>query len=322
MLRIRGETMGDQIGWSQATGLDVNGDRIDDIFIASPHFDGPGISRPNCGQDYDCDGDFDANDLNRTNFRFCRQLAEDEDGYVFSTDEDACIPGERCIVFDYDYDQDIDDDDEAVFECLVAGGTNCCEGLVNNGFVAVIFGGVFLDGDRDTSQIATPDLPGATFLGNAAGDRAGYDVSSAGDFNQDGFGDILIAAPGKESPDANGRLRLGVVYLIFGGTHLTNSTRNLSQVGTADLPGIVFLSPYVKRRPNEAAPTRVAFIGDINNDGFGDIAIGNPRADFIDLSFPQGPNAPGGDAAVGRRRDAGDAYVNYGNNFGSKRSVP
>jgi len=68
MLRIRGETMGDQIGWSQATGLDVNGDRIDDIFIASPHFDGPGVSQPNCGQDYDCDGDFDGNDLNRTSF--------------------------------------------------------------------------------------------------------------------------------------------------------------------------------------------------------------------------------------------------------------
>jgi hypothetical protein len=89
-----------------------------------------------------------------------------------------------------------------------------------------------------------------------------------------------------------------------------------------DLPGIVFLSPYVMGRPNEAAPQVVAFIGDINNDGFGDIAIGNPRADFIDLSFPQGPDAPGGDASVGRRRDAGDAYIIYGNNFGSNRGTP
>jgi hypothetical protein len=45
-------------------------------------------------------------------------------------------------------------------------------------------------------------------------------------------------------------------------------------------------------------------------------------ADFIDLSFPQGPDAPGTDAAVGRRRNAGDAYVIYGNNFGSNRVNP
>jgi hypothetical protein len=66
----------------------------------------------------------------------------------------------------------------------------------------------------------------------------------------------------------------------------------------------------------------VAGLGDINNDGFEDIAIGNPRADFIDLTFPQGPDAPGSDAAAGRRRDAGDIYIVYGNNFGSNRGAP
>ena len=60
------------------------------------------------------------------------------------------------------------------------------------------------------------------------------------------------------------------------------------------------------------APTTVAFLGDINSDGFGDIAIGNPKADFIDLLFPQGPDAPDLDASVGRRRNAGDVYVIYG----------
>ena len=54
----------------------------------------------------------------------------------------------------------------------------------------------------------------------------------------------------------------------------------------------------------------------------GDILIGNPKADFIDLSFPQGPNAPGSDPASGRLSDTGDAYIVYGNNFGSNRSTP
>lgn len=122
--------------------------------------------------------------------------------------------------------------------------------------------------------------------------------------------------------DDAGRERLGVVYLVFGGTHLINTTWDLKNVGSEELPGIVFLSPYVAGRPNEAAPTTVGYIGDINNDGFGDIAIGNPKADFIDLSYPQGPDAPGSDASTGRRSNVGDVYVIYGNNFGPNRGSP
>ncbi|MCH7807948.1 MAG: FG-GAP repeat protein, partial [Planctomycetes bacterium] len=306
MLRIRGETREDQIGWRQATGLDVNGDRIDDVFISSPRADFGNVTRSTCAGDFNGDGQIDSSDLDTSGFAECKANFGEE---VFSDD--------RCKIFDYDNDGDIEDDDNAVFTCLVNGGDDCCDHLIDNGFVGIIFGGVFTDGDRVLSQIATPDLPGVIFHGASTGDRAGYDVSSAGDFNQDGFGDILIAVPGETRIDRAGRERLGVVYLIFGGTHLHNTTWSLERVGTDDLPGIVFLSPYLKGRPNEAAPLTVAFLGDINRDGFGDIAIGNPKADFIDFSFPQGPAAT--DAELGRRRDAGDAYVVYGNNFGSNR---
>jgi hypothetical protein len=125
-----------------------------------------------------------------------------------------------------------------VVDCLRDGRSNCCENLVDNGYVGVIFGGVFTDGDRDITQLATSDLPGTIFFGSGAGHRAGLDVSSAGDFNQDGFGDILIIAPGETRLDLSGRPRLGVIYLVFGGTYLTNTEWSLSQVGSADLPGI------------------------------------------------------------------------------------
>jgi hypothetical protein len=326
MLRIRGVSPGDQIGWRQTSGLDVNGDRVDDIFISSPRADFGDVTRSTCAGDFNGDGIIDANDLREVSFHDCLVNVGDE---VFSDDP--------CKVFDYDNDGDIDEDDRCVFCCLsgecepdstcVFGqSANCCENMVDNGFVGIIFGGRFTDGDRDITQIAASDLPGTVFYGGHSGDRAGMDVSSAGDFNQDGFGDILIAAPGEVRRDSAGRQRVGVVYLVFGGTHLQNTTWNLSDpergVGSPELPGVVFLSPFVKGRPNEAAPTTVGFIGDINHDGFGDILIGNPKADFIDLSFPRGPDAPGSDPAAGRRSNAGNAYIVYGNNFGSNRASP
>lgn len=323
MLRIRGLKRGDQIGWRQTGGLDVNGDRIDDVFLGSPRTDFGGITRSSCAGDLNQDGTVNQNDLTLLAFDTCQADFGEE---LFTDDP--------CKVFDYDNDEDIDDDDRCIFCCLSGdcdpaddcifglNASDCCANVVDNGFVGVAFGGTFINGDRDISQIATTQLPGTIFFGAAAGDRAGTDISSAGDFNQDGFGDILIAAPGRAEADSAGRQRQGVVYLVFGGPHLVNKRWNLKDVGSEELPGIVFLSPYVKGRPNEAAPSTVGFIGDINRDGFGDIAIGNPKADFIDPSFPQGPDAPGTDPATGRRSDVGDVYVIYGNNFGGNRAIP
>jgi hypothetical protein len=303
MLRIRGVSPGDQIGWEQEGGVDVNGDGIDDVFLSSPTTDFGGVVRTTChGLFYCGDGDVPLSSLE---FASCKDAGED----LFCDD--------RCKAFDYDNDGDVDQQDEDVFVCLFQGGTDCCANLVNNGFVAVVFGGVFIDGDRTINQIGKSDLPGVTFFGSKPGHLAGTDVSSAGDFNRDNFGDILITAPGEVRKDSAGRDRMGVVYLVFGGTHLVNTSWSLEQVGTDDLPGIVFISPYVAGRPNEAAPTKVALLGDINNDGFGDIAIGNAMADFIDLTFPQGPDAT--DSQLGRRRDTGDVYIVYGNNFGTNR---
>jgi len=314
-LRIRGETSGDQLGHVQVSGLDINGDRIDDVFFASPSADFGGVSTPACRGlcgDVDGNGILDGNDLDLALFNTCRSSFGEE---VFTDDQ---VGDRSCKALDFDNDRDIDNDDRTVFDCLVAGFSNCCP--ADNGFIGVIFGNINLDGDRTLSQLATNDLPGIKFFGANTGDRAGADVVSAGDFNRDGFGDLLIAAPGVCFTDANGRDRMGVAYLIFGGTHLDgNRTFSLNQVGSPELPGIVFQTPFFAGRPNEAPIDHVGALGDINADGFADIGLGITRADFIDSALPQNPNDPGTNPNIGRRPDDGNVYIIYGNNTGSNQ---
>jgi hypothetical protein len=319
MLRIRGEQPYDRVGWVQKRVADVNGDGIDDIVLGAPYADFGGVRPAFCDGDWDKNGRVDQTDLGY--FNGCRTTFGDE---VFYNDECKLDPldpenaGKDGAWFDFNNDRQINDDDRRVMDCLTAGGSvECCP--ADNGFVGIVFGGVSLDGDRSISQIGTSQLPGARFVGTRAGDLAGWDVASAGDFNRDGYGDILIAAPGEYVTDDAGRTRMGAAYLIFGGPHLYNRTFTLAQVGTDALPGIKMVSPFERSRPDEAPIETVSGIGDINNDGFADIGVGIPRADFVDWSFPQDPSDPAVDPGVGRRTDGGDVYMIYGSNVGTNR---
>ncbi len=204
MLRVRGETPGDQVGWRQESVLDVNGDRVDDVAFSSPTIDYI-LPPPDCGALSAGIG------LDSAAFNTCR--TETREAEVFVDDD--------CKIYDYNNDRRVDDDDRIVFDCLVGGsGSACCP--VDNGYVGIIFGGENHQGDRGISQVGTDEFAGVIFYGTHPGDRAGFDISSAGDFDKDGFGDLLITAPGERRIDANGRERLGVTYLVYGGPHLQN----------------------------------------------------------------------------------------------------
>ncbi|MFO0972819.1 MAG: VCBS repeat-containing protein [Phycisphaerae bacterium] len=132
------------------------------------------------------------------------------------------------------------------------------------GFVGVIFGDRQATGQFVPEDVGSPALPGVRFFGPTIGARAGASVSGAGDFNRDGLGDLLICAPGEIRRAPDGTNRKGVAYVILGGGHLVTNgpSFNLSEVGSARLPGIVFLSPYIVGSQDEATIETVAGVGD------------------------------------------------------------
>jgi hypothetical protein len=97
--------------------------------------------------------------------------------------------------------------------------------------------------------------PAGTLTGQSVADSFGYSISSAGDMNGDGFGDIVVGAPDN---DANGT-DAGRAYVYLGGPGPSFDT-------VVDGVMTAFLE-------NDRLGINVASAGDLNGDGYSDIAV-------------------------------------------------
>jgi len=101
---------------------------------------------------------------------------------------------------------------------------------------------------------------GVTFIGGQESGHFGYSVSGAGDFNSDGYADLLIGAPDEEHGSSNS----GAAYLIYGGM--------LS--GTIDLKfGHSSVTRFKTGGNSDNVGHSVADLEDFDGDGHDDIAI-------------------------------------------------
>lgn len=89
--------------------------------------------------------------------------------------------------------------------------------------------------------------------GAATGDQFGFSVASAGDFNGDGFSDLVVGA----NANTEAGIGSGKVYVYYGGP-------SADTLADWTATGVV----------SELFGSEVSGVGDINSDGYGDILVG------------------------------------------------
>ncbi len=99
----------------------------------------------------------------------------------------------------------------------------------------------------------------ATFTGAATNDWAGFSVSLCGDLDGDGVSELAIGA----YREATAGYNAGSVYIIAGGAHAGTYTVDTEAAGS-----------LVAEAANDNFGWSVAGVGDLDADGYGDIAVG------------------------------------------------
>jgi hypothetical protein len=120
--------------------------------------------------------------------------------------------------------------------------------------------GVFFGPLSGANSFADADL---IITGRASADKFGYAADAAGDFNGDGYDDLIVGAYGDESPAHNS----GSAYIFFG--PLTAGTL---EAASADL--------QLGGTEDDQAGLSVAGAFDVNGDGYDDVIVGSWKDAF------------------------------------------
>jgi hypothetical protein len=177
-----------------------------------------------------------------------------------------------------------------------------------DGFADVVVGAYQADGGAGAAYVyyGGPSLtlarPDQVLHGVAPGDLFGISVASAGDLNGDGFADVVVGASGADGMH-------GAAYVGLGGIGGISTSHVLTGNSTMDPYEMYF-------------GMRVSSIGDVDGDGYGDLAIVNNTvtnvAGYIyfgdataSLDAPLAVHTPGVGPIVGIGDVDGDGFADF-----------
>ncbi len=270
--RLDGIDADDLSGASVSSAGDVNGDGFDDIIIGASGADPSANS--SAGESYVIFGkaagfgaSINLSSLDGTNgFRLDGIDADDLSGTSVSSAGDVNGDG---------------------FDDIIIGASGADPSANSSAGESYIVFGKAAGFGASLNLSALDGTNGFRLDGIDADDLSGTSVSSAGDVNGDGFGDIIIGAGGADNP---GDSSAGESYVVLGKATGFGASFNLSALDGTNgfrLDGI---------DADDLSGTSVSSAGDVNGDGFDDIIIGAYDAE-----------PPGGS-------QRGESYVVFGNN--------
>ena len=250
--RLDGMDGMDVAGYAVGGAGDVNGDGYDDILVGSPEAYHDGLVAPGevsvvfGKSDWVATPVLDLGALNgRNGFRLDGTSAGDHAGRAVAGAGDVNGDGYADVI-------------------LGAYRANP-GGVVDAGAAYVVFGKADWSASPSLRLGQLNGANGFRLEGIGEEDEAGSVVAGAGDVNGDGYDDVLVGAPFSDSGGEN----RGEAYLVFGKADWS-STRRLSFANLDGSNGTRI------RGSNGGAGTSVAGAGDVNGDGFDDVAIGAP----------------------------------------------
>jgi hypothetical protein len=227
----------DYAGFAVAGAGDVNGDGFDDLLIGAESADGGGSSS---GEAYLVYGPVSGIvSLAMADATFVGAAIGDRLGSAVGGVGDVSGDG-------------VDD--------LALGAWAHAGAGADAGAAYVVFGGLLAAAPSGTISVTAADVE---ILGAAAGDELGTWVARGGDPDGDGFGDLLVGAPGSDAGEPGG----GAAYLFDG-----------PLVGPSRAPSSA-LATYLGGFPGDEAGTAVVGGGDVDGDGIDDVLIGAPAND-------------------------------------------